>query len=111
MHQDYRPTQQSPTNISKEHISKEPYSPSLYSTTSSAGQLSAGRGGCLSAPSAVTTFPHGVLNGHQPRFSTAEELVDLWEAANAQVPAETGKTFVLKMTRLVTLLSMLYMAS
>jgi hypothetical protein len=110
MHQDYRPTQQSPTNISKEHISKEPYSPSLYSTTSSAGQLSAGCGGCLSAPSAVTTFPHGVLNGHQPRFSTAEELVDLWEAANAQVPAETGKTFVLKMTRLVILLSILCVA-
>ncbi|KAI9791306.1 MAG: hypothetical protein M1816_004087 [Peltula sp. TS41687] len=95
--QNYRPTQASPTHIPPAIISKEPYSPSLYSAASP-GQASAGRG-CLSAPSAITSFPVGVLNNHRPRYSSLEELVDLWEAANGQGTEEMGRMFALKMSR------------
>ncbi|KAI9809534.1 MAG: hypothetical protein M1826_003826 [Phylliscum demangeonii] len=92
-HQNYRPTQPSPKHIPREHISKEAYSPTLYSAGSS------GRA-CLSAPSTVTSFPAGVLNAHhRPRYSSRDELADLWEAANGQGTLETGKTFALKMSR------------
>ena len=106
--QDYRPTNASPTKIPSQYISKEPYSPSLLSTGSpgpnpgSAG-TSPGRG-CLSAPSAVTTFLAGVLSADlAPRYSTKDELVDLWEAANGQGTTETGKTFLLKINRYINL--------
>lgn len=98
-HQNYRPTQASPTNIAPQHISKEPYSPSLYSAAGSPGRPSPGHG-CLSAPSALTSFPAAIVaEQHRPRFSSLEELVDLWEAANGQVTPETGKQFALKMSR------------
>lgn len=99
--QNYRPTQASLTHIPAAIISKEPYSPSLYST-GSPGQASPGRG-CLSAPSTITSFPAGVLNNHRPRFSSLEELVGLWEAANGQGTEEMGRMFALKMSRYVIL--------
>lgn len=108
-HQIYRPTQASPSHVAPEHISKEAYSPSLYSA-GSPGQRSPGQGvnrgvGCFSAPSTVTSFPVGIMGEqHRPRFSSVEELVDLWEAANGQVTTETGKLFALKMIRSVLLL-------
>ena len=97
--QNYRPTQLSPKHIAPAHISKEAYSPSLYSTAGSPSQASPGRVGCLSAPSAITSFPAGVLSNHRPQYSNPEELADLWEAANGQVTKETGKTFALRMSR------------
>lgn len=96
--QNYRPTQLSPTHIARQHISKEAYSPSLYSTQSPGHPGSPGRG-CLSAPSAITSFPTGVLGAPQPRFSSQTELQELWEAANGQVTKDSGRTFALKMTR------------
>ena len=105
-HQNYRPTQGSPTNIPSQYISKEPYSPSLYSNGSpgpTPGNPGSSPGrGCLSAPSAVTTFLAGVLSANPaPRYSTKDDLVDLWEAANGQGTVETGKTFLLKINRYV----------
>ena len=94
----YRPTQATSPAVAPQHISKEPYSPSLFSA-GSPGRQSPGRA-CLSAPSAVASFPSGVLGeNHRPRFSSLDELVDLWEAANGQVTPETGRQFALKMHR------------
>ncbi|KAI9789876.1 MAG: hypothetical protein M1833_002142, partial [Piccolia ochrophora] len=101
-HQNYRPTQASPTHIPRGIISKDPYSPSLYSPQSPHHPGSPGRGymsGPATAPSSITTFPSGVLSAAGPRFSSREELAELWEAANGQGKEETGRTFTLKMTR------------
>ncbi|KAI9800522.1 MAG: hypothetical protein M1825_004070 [Sarcosagium campestre] len=109
--QNYRPTQASPTHIPRGMISKDPYSPNLYSPQSpghannrptSIRPTSSGRAymnAPATAPSSMTSFPSGILSVAQPRFSSTEELADLWEAANGQGTEEKARTFALRMSR------------
>ena len=99
--QDYRPTQSSPTHIPRDQISKQPYSPSQWSAQSPGSLGSPGKGQHSStvSPAGISSFPQGVLGSPKPRYSSADELAELWEAANGQSTAEKGRTFALQMIR------------
>ncbi|KAJ5577679.1 uncharacterized protein N7459_006643 [Penicillium hispanicum] len=55
--------------------------------------------GPKTVPASVVNFPTGALEPEEPRYSSAQELEMLWEAANGQRPQNIFGTFNLRMSR------------
>ncbi|PYH42363.1 uncharacterized protein BP01DRAFT_346876 [Aspergillus saccharolyticus JOP 1030-1] len=55
--------------------------------------------GPKTVPASVLNFPLGVLDAPEMRYSSAEDLVSLWEAANGQRPQNMPETFYLRLQR------------
>ncbi|PYH82844.1 proline-rich protein [Aspergillus uvarum CBS 121591] len=55
--------------------------------------------GPKTVPASVLNFPSGVLDTPEMRYSSAEELRSLWEAANGQRPQNMPETFNLRLQR------------
>ncbi|KAI9843604.1 MAG: hypothetical protein M1838_002536 [Thelocarpon superellum] len=99
--QNYRPTQTSPGHISPQIISKPAYSPVHWSGRSPGHPISPGKllPSPTTSPFSVTFFPTGTLGPARPHYSSPEDLLDLWEAANGQEIGDKGRTFALHVTR------------
>jgi hypothetical protein len=55
--------------------------------------------GPKTVPASVMDFPTDVLDQVEVRYSSTEELKDLWEAANGQRPKDLAETYNLRVAR------------
>jgi hypothetical protein len=55
--------------------------------------------GPKTVPASILNFPTDILSSHEVRYSSAEELLNLWETANGQRLHDSLGTFNLRMER------------